>query len=82
MHNLQARIYVFADKGEFIEKRLPLSTGRPKSVYQQRSQTKFPGQAVNELYAGSSIETVAFQVFEILKINHEFLQFFWLGSKI
>ncbi len=25
---------------------------------------------------GSSIETVAFQVYEILKIDHEFLQFF------
>ncbi len=25
---------------------------------------------------GSSTETVAFQVYEILKINHEFLQFF------
>ncbi len=33
-------------------------------------------------YLGSSTETVAFQVYEILKINHEFLQFFWLGSKI
>ncbi len=31
-------------------------------------------------YMGSSTETVAFQVYEILKINHEFLQFFWLGS--
>ncbi len=30
----------------------------------------------------SSTETVAFQVYEILKIDHEFLQFFWLGSKI
>ncbi len=28
------------------------------------------------LYMGSSTETVAFQVYEILKINHEFLQFF------
>ncbi len=28
------------------------------------------------MYMGSSIETVAFQVYEILKINHEFLQFF------
>ncbi len=27
-------------------------------------------------YKGSSTETVAFQVYEILKINHEFLQFF------
>ncbi len=27
-------------------------------------------------YMGSSTETVAFQVYEILKINHEFLQFF------
>ncbi len=27
-------------------------------------------------YLGSSTETVAFQVYEILKINHEFLQFF------
>ncbi len=26
-------------------------------------------------YEGSSTETVAFQVYEILKINHEFLQF-------
>ncbi len=32
-------------------------------------------------YTGSSTETVAFQVYEILKMNHEFLQFFWLGSK-
>ncbi len=31
---------------------------------------------------GSSTETVAFQVYEILKIDFEFLQFFWLGSKI
>ncbi len=31
---------------------------------------------------GSSTETVAFQVYEILKIDHEFLQFIWLGSKI
>ncbi len=31
---------------------------------------------------GNSTETVAFQVYEILKINHEFLQFFWLGSKM
>ncbi len=28
------------------------------------------------MYRGSSIETVAFQVYEILKIDHEFLQFF------
>ncbi len=27
-------------------------------------------------YMGSSTETVAFQVYAILKINHEFLQFF------
>ncbi len=33
-------------------------------------------------YLGSSTETVAFQVYEILKIDHQFLQFFWLGSKI
>ncbi len=31
---------------------------------------------------GSSTETVTFQVYKILKIDHEFLQFFWLGSKI
>ncbi len=31
---------------------------------------------------GSSTETVAFQVYKILKIDHEFLQFFKLGSKI
>ncbi len=31
---------------------------------------------------GSSTETVAFQVDEILKSDHEFLQFFWLGSKM
>ncbi len=29
-----------------------------------------------EHHAGSSTETVAFQVYEILKIYHEFLQFF------
>ncbi len=29
-------------------------------------------------YMGSSTETVAFQVYEILKTDHEFLQFFWL----
>ncbi len=34
------------------------------------------------LYTGSSTETVAFQVYKILKIDREFLQFFWLGSKI
>ncbi len=34
------------------------------------------------VYMGSSTETVAFQVYEILKINYEFLQFFWLGSKV
>ncbi len=28
------------------------------------------------MYAGCSTETVAFQVYEILKIDHEFLQFF------
>ncbi len=28
------------------------------------------------LFLGSSTETVAFQVYEILKINHKFLQFF------
>ncbi len=28
------------------------------------------------MYSGSSIETVAFQVYEILKIDPEFLQFF------
>ncbi len=28
------------------------------------------------MYVGSSRETVAFQVYEILKIDHEFLQFF------
>ncbi len=33
-------------------------------------------------YMGSSTETVAFQVYEILKIDHEFFQFFWLESKI
>ncbi len=35
-----------------------------------------------QLCMGSSTETVAFQVYEVLKIDHEFLQFFWLGSKI
>ncbi len=30
---------------------------------------------------GSSTETVAFQVYEILKINHEFLQFFAWDQK-
>ncbi len=34
------------------------------------------------MYMGSSTETVAFQVYEILKINHEFLQFFLTGIKI
>ncbi len=34
------------------------------------------------MYLGTSTETVAFQVYEILKIDHEFLQFFWLESKI
>ncbi len=34
------------------------------------------------VYLGSSTEIVAFQVYEILEIDHEFLQFFWLGSKI
>ncbi len=29
----------------------------------------------------SSTETVAFQVYEILKIDHEFLQFFWVDQK-
>ncbi len=28
------------------------------------------------IYMGSSTETVAFQMYEILKIDHEFLQFF------
>ncbi len=28
------------------------------------------------MYGGSSTETVAFQVYEILKIDHEFLQLF------
>ncbi len=31
---------------------------------------------VDCVHVGSSTETVAFQVYEILKINHEFLQFF------
>ncbi len=31
---------------------------------------------------GSSTETVAFQVCEILKIDHEFFQLFSLGPKI
>ncbi len=31
------------------------------------------------LYVGSSTETVAFQVHEILKTDHEFLQFFLNG---
>ncbi len=30
----------------------------------------------SEEYLGSSTETVTFQVYEILKIDHEFLQFF------
>ncbi len=34
-----------------------------------------------KVYMGSSTETVAFQVHEILKINREFLQIFWLGQK-
>ncbi len=34
------------------------------------------------MISGSSTETIAFQVYEILKIHQEFLQFFWLGSKI
>ncbi len=29
-----------------------------------------------DMLLGSSTETVAFQVYEILKIDHEFLQFF------
>ncbi len=33
------------------------------------------------LYTGGSTETVAFQVYEILKIDHEFLQFFLTGIK-
>ncbi len=35
-----------------------------------------------EMLLGSSTETVAFQVYEILNTDLEFLQFFWLGSKI
>ncbi len=31
---------------------------------------------VSQWDMGSSAETVAFQVYEILKINHKFLQFF------
>ncbi len=31
---------------------------------------------MRKICMGSSTETVAFQVYEILKINHEFLQFF------
>ncbi len=30
----------------------------------------------SSVYMGNSTETVAFQVYEILKINQEFLQFF------
>ncbi len=30
----------------------------------------------SKIYTGSSTETVAFQVYEILKIDHEFLKFF------
>ncbi len=33
-------------------------------------------EEVSKLHMGSSTETVAFQVYEILKIDHEFLQFF------
>ncbi len=33
-------------------------------------------------YMGSSTETVAIQVYEILKIDPEFLQFFLMVSKI
>ncbi len=42
----------------------------------------FPRVLTKFLLTGSSTETVAFQVYEILKIDHEFLQFFWLWSKI
>ncbi len=35
------------------------------------------------IYMGSSTETVAFQVYEILKINYIWISsIFWLGSKI
>ncbi len=36
----------------------------------------FCTDALEKMYMGSSTETVAFQVYEILKINHEYLQFF------
>ncbi len=39
-------------------------------------QNMFPKVHSLLKYMGSSTETVAFQVYEILKINHEFLQFF------
>ncbi len=35
-----------------------------------------------QLYSGSSIETVAFQVCEVLKIDHEFLQSFLIPFSV
>ncbi len=42
---------------------------------------KYLYDATNQ-YTDSYTETVVFQVYEILKIDPEFLQSFWLGSKI
>ncbi len=48
----------------------------------ESEDAKFVGGKSINWYMDSSTETVAFKVYEILKTDHEFLQFFWLGSKI
>ncbi len=60
--------------------------GQNRGVLEERNQSRQSGMgeefggrgvgAVEYVNKGSSTETVAFQVYEILKINHKFLQFF------
>ncbi len=54
--------------------------GFPKNSYQLDDTLSPPHHplppANPEAHMGSSTENVAFQVYEILKIDHEFLQFF------
>ncbi len=57
-----------------FEENIEPSTIKSRQVSKKKKKKKKMKSVY--LCMGSSIETVAFQVYEIVKINHEFLEFF------
>ncbi len=65
-------MFVFTNRSRHVDVDMKLAAGTTP-FFENRTTLK---------YMGSSIETVTFQLYEILKIDPEFLQFFLMVSKI